>query len=256
MSNSEAASHKPHTECQLHEAQKGILLEQQAALDNLTTDVRLIAADQRAASDWRTQQAEMNRRLMTETQASRRASEKSADAAVKAVELVEKMDVKWDRKHEEIVGRVATLEDKFEEIVGGPPPATGAPAGPPPRHPSVPRIMPELLAADTLSEDTKVNLMAADRNGVLEAFMRERETTSQLRADVAAMQARLDEKQRHSDRARSEEAQNAKLVLAHNAQKAKFKLEGGKLVVALVSTLVGSVGGVLGILELLRRVAP
>lgn len=229
MGNSEAASHNASTECQLH-------AEQQAQLDNLTTDVRLLAADQRAASDWRTQQAEMNRRLMTETQAARRASEKSAEAAVKAVDLVTKMDAKWDRKHEEIVGRVATLEDKVEEIIGGPPPALGgsAPASPPsPRHSSIPSILPDLIDADGMSDTTKTDLLASDKDGALAFAIKERKTVVELTAKVAALEATVAERDRQSQRVRQDRKDDNML-----------RLHWGKLVIGAIVTLIaGLVGG-------------
>ena len=224
--------------------------EQQAQIDNLTLDVRNLTSEQRQAESWRTEQSELNRRLMTDTQASRRASEKASEAAIKSVTIIERMDKKWDRRHEELSGRVAVLEDKVDTL--GPPPAMSPPAAPPPRqpsHPIIPSVLPDLLDMDDLSEKTKTDLLAADKEGVLSAFLNERELTSKLRADVAAMQARLDERQRHSDRAR----EDAELTRLDRKDNSLLRLHWGKLLLGTVATIIVSGGGALAIFEQFLR---
>jgi len=213
----------PTTECQLH-------AEQQAAIDNLTNDVRNLSAEQRRADTMISRQDEMNGRIISELSTTRSAAVKASEAAVSAVTIVKQLDAKWDRKHEEIVGRVALLEDKAGD--GGPPPA-------------VPSVRASLPSYDEglLSENTQTNLIAGDKEVVFSAFLRERETTAQLRADVAAMQARLDEKQRQSDRARQEATNAQQQTLQQTQQKRAWTFGWGKLIItAIVSVMLGGGG--------------
>jgi hypothetical protein len=182
--------------------------------------------DQRKNDQSRERQEETNGRILGELSTTRQAAIKASEAAVKAVTIVEQLDKKWDRKHEELAGRVALLENDDDGGGGSEPPRSVLPS----------------YDDDMFSEATQNDVLAsADKNGVLAAFIQERRTTSTLNAKVAALEATIRERDRQSDRVRAE-----------TRQQRGWRFAWWKLVLGAVVTLAGGAGGAVALLNALH----
>lgn len=201
-----------------------------ARAGNTEESVQMLAAQQRRFATWSEKQDEMNGKVLMELAAGKKASEKSADLSLRVLKTVQDMDAKWDRKHEALTGRVASLEQRADDAnpPAAPPIATRAPTG------SVPSIMPSLLdVGDEMSEPTKTDLLASDKDGVLAFAIKERKTVVELTAKVSALEATLAERDRQSQRVRQDRKDDNML-----------RLHWGKLVIGAIVTLIaGLVGG-------------
>ncbi len=198
---------------------------------NVEESVQMLAAQQRRFATWSEKQDEMNGKVLMELAAGKKASEKSADLSLRVLKTVQDMDAKWDRKHEALTGRVASLEQSRDDMTppAAPPIATRSPSG------SIPSIVPVLadVGDDEMSENTKANLLASDKDGAMAFAIKERKTVVELTAKVSALEATLAERDRQSQRVRQDRKDDSML-----------RLHWGKLVIGAIVTLIaGLVGG-------------